>query len=46
MLAFLLATFDIEALEMVTYTIELIRSLVKLEQKKQLSFIEEYLLFW
>lgn len=46
MLAFLLSTFDIEALEMVTQTMELIQRLAKMEQKKQLSFMEQYLLYW
>lgn len=46
MLALLLSTFDIEALEMVTHTMELIHKLVKMEQKKQLNLTEQYLLYW
>jgi len=46
MLALLLSTFDIEALEMVTQPMELIHKLTRMQQKKQLTFMEEYLLFW
>lgn len=37
-LAFLLSNYNIEILEMITQTMELIRKLTKMEQKRQLIF--------
>ena len=46
MLTLLLSTFNIESLEMITQTIQLTQRLSKMEQKRQLSLMEQYILFW
>ena len=46
MLTLLLSTVDVEALEMITETMELIHRLNRMEQKRQLSLMEQYLLYW
>jgi len=38
MLLFLLIIYDIEAIEMITYAMELIKKLSRMEQKKKLNF--------
>ena len=38
MLLFLLIIYDIEAVEMITYAVELIKKLSRMEQKKKLNF--------
>lgn len=45
-LVFLLSSYNIEIVEMITQTIELIKKLNKMEQRNQLSFTEQFLLYW
>jgi hypothetical protein len=45
-LALLLSTYNIEVVEMVAQTMELIRKLSKMQHKKKLLFTEQFLLYW
>jgi hypothetical protein len=46
LLALLISNYNIEVVEMITQTMELIRRLSKMQQKKQLNFTEQFLLYW
>jgi hypothetical protein len=45
-LALIISNYNIDVVEMITQTMELIRKLSKMQQKKQLNFTEQFLLYW
>lgn len=46
LLALLISNYNIEVVEMITQTMDVIRRLTKMQQKKQLCFTEHFLLYW